>query len=617
MEQEEEKSLLSFFEKKEFANEQKNLINKALDFLQKKKSKNVKEIIRISEYLHKKKFKKNLIISGLLFLDTQKGDFPFLKKEFGEEIFSILENKKKLEEILIISKLEKDKLPEEAIISSIENVEAIILHLVSKLVELENKKDKDEAKSVMEGEVFLAEKLGLKNLKKDLADEAFKTLNPKKYLEISNFLKMSRRERERYIKRIILEIEKKIKPKIKNVKIKGREKQIYSIYEKITKRKIPLNKQRDQFGVRIITHSEGDCYLIFEILNGAYPLVDGTVKDYIKNPKENGYQSLHFCIKYGTKTVEIQIRTKEMDYIADGGGAAHWAYKKIKSNEKFEKKTAWLKEVLKLKEKKSSFFGEIKLNLFKDKIYCYTPKGKSISLATGSSTLDFAYRIHAEVGNHSIGAKVNGKFVPLKTELKNGDTIEIITNKFQRPRRDWLKFVKTKYAKKIISKEVQKFENIPVPKDSFLKKELNEREESPAEIKDFPKHLLNFARCCNPLPDEEIIGIVKSYRKALIHKKDCNRISGKRINEVKAEWKEVFSNPIKIFVQTSDRSGILADIINTLLRKNFKVKETNAKLSGNNFAECYFTVLVNTKEELKEAIKRIKKIKGVMKVWFD
>lgn len=612
----EKNPLLTIFEKKPYKEEDKKLLELAIIFLEKKETKNIEKILEISKYLEKNKFKKELIISALIFMDSEKIDFPQIKKDFGEEVFLIISNQKRLEEILGKSKIEKGNFPREEIISSMENLESIILHLAMKLVELKINGNKRNAQEIMENEIHLATRLGLERIKKDLADEAFKILNPKKYSEISNFLKMSKKERETLLNKMLNELEKKIKTDVKNLTIKGREKQIYSIYEKMTKRKVPLNKQKDQFGIRIITKNEKDCYLIFEILSREYSVLEETIKDYIKKPKENGYQSLHFCIKYDEKIVEIQVRTKEMDEFAEEGGAAHWAYKKIKSNEKFEKKTAWLKEILKLKEKKSSFLQDLKLNLFKDKIYCYTPKGKSISLPLGSSVLDFAYQIHAEIGNHSTGGKINGKFISLKTELSNGDTVEIITNKFQRPRRAWLKFVKTKSAKKMISREVKKYENIPVPKTFFQKKDQHENQECPVEIKEFPEHLVNFARCCNPLPDDEIVGIIRSYKKAVIHKKKCERIKNREVG-FKAEWKEMFESPIKIFVQTSDRSGILADILNTISRKNFKVKEANAKLVGNNLAECYFLVSSKTKYDLMEIISRIKKIRDVKKIWFD
>ena len=589
---------------------------KIIEFLKNKPEANLRKSYEIIKILKKEKYEKDLLVAGILsefYKESQKE----IKELFGERVYSILSEKEKLSEIILKSQDKKSEGIREAIISSVENLHSIILELTCKIAEVKINKNKKDAKDAMENYAPLAERLGLERIKKEITENSFKITNPKKYSEILNFLKMSEKEREDYVKKIILEIDKILKKEIKNFKIKGREKQIFSIYKKIVERKVPLNKQKDQFGIRIITKDKKDCYKVFELIGSKYPVVEGTYKDYLKNPKENGYESLHFCIKKESKIVEIQIRTKKMDEFAEEGSAAHWAYKKIKGDPKFEKKTAWLKEIIKLKSKRNPFLEAVKINLFKDKIYCYTPKGKMISLPAKSTALDFAYQIHAEVGNQSMGARVNKKFVPLKTELDNGNTVEIITNKFQRPRRDWLKFVKTKYAKKIIAREIKRIENIPVPKIRKESEKKDEETETAVEIKDFPNHLLNFAKCCNPLPPDELIGILRSYKRALIHKKDCDRIKNSKEKEISAEWKDLFSKPVKIFVATTDRPGILADLMNTISRKGFKIKEANAKLTGNNFAECYFIVFLENIENLKEVIKRAKKVKDVRKIWLE
>ncbi len=616
MDSEDKKSIFSLLQKSRYSEGQTDLIKKTLAYLDEKNSKNVKAISEILKYLTGMEVDKSGIIAGLLVMDYEDADKKKIKEDFGEEVLEILEEKTKLSNIISKSK-EKNEFTREVIISSADYIESIILELITKLVLLKDSSDKELAKLAMEDYAPLANRLGFEKIKKEIINNSFRILNPKKYEEISKFLKMSEKERENYIKKTIEELKYYIGKSIKSFEIKGREKQIYSIYEKITKRKVPLNEQKDQFGIRIITNSAEDCYKAFEILGERYPVLEETVKDYIKEPKKNGYQSLHFCIRKNDKIIEVQVRTKEMDEIAEEGAASHWAYKKISGDIKFEKKTAWYKELLKLKDKKSSMLDGLKIGLFKDKIYCYTPKGKMIQLPIGSTALDFAYSIHAQIGNSSVGAKVNDKFAPLKTELKNGDSVEILTNKFQRPRRDWLKFVKTKYAKKIIAKEIKKIENIPVPNIKNREEENEEGIEIPAVIPDFPSHILNFAKCCNPLPGDEITGILRSYKRALVHKKKCERIGDARKNEVKAEWKDKFEDPIKVFVATSDRSGILADIINTISRKGFKITEANGKLTGNNTAECYFVVSINELKDLKEVISGIKKIKDVRKIWLD
>jgi len=601
----------------ELEGERKKVLEKVIKFLEDKKEFYDEELnLKIGSYLIKKNFPQEEICAGLL-QNPKKEILKEIEKLFGEEVFLILNEQKRLKEIVNKSRAEKSEIARQVIISSIEKIEGIIIELTFKLIDLKNSKSKEIAKEVEEIYAPLANRLGLEELKKDLLEESFKILNPKKYLEISNFLKMSQEEREKFVKKIIEDVKSELSDEIKDFKIKGREKQIWSMYEKIVKRKVQLNKQKDQFAIRIIVKGIEDCYLVLEKISKKYKILEETLKDYIAHPKENGYQSIHICVLFEKKLLEIQIRTVEMDEFAEEGNAAHWTYKKLKGDKNFEKKTAWFKELLKLKGNKNSLIDNLKINLFQDKIYCYTPKGKALELEKDSTVLDFAYKIHAEIGNHAIGGIVDGKFVPLKTILKNNQTIEIITNKFQRPRRDWMKFVKTSYAKKIISREVKKFEQIPVPRSISIETSKERKIEIPAIMNEFKNHLLTFAKCCNPLPPEDLIGILKSHKRALIHKKGCERIKEAKKHQLEAEWKETFEKPVKIIVEGKDRPGILADILNTLSRKGFKTIEANAKLTGNEHAECYFILSIKTINELKEAIERIKKIEGIFKISLD
>ncbi len=598
---------------------EQEIFKKAVSFVEsQKKDSKVKEDFILPKYLFREKFKTEIILAAILKGVFSEENKEKIKKDFGEKVYEIIYDEKKLIEILEKSKNEKSELVREVILSSVQNPNSIILELISKIIEIKkNPKNRKLAEKLMDLHVPLAERLGLKKIKKELAGRCFKIINPKKYKEIEKFLQMSQKEREAYIKKITKKFRRELKKEIKNIKVKGREKQIYSIYEKIVKRKVPLHKQRDHFAIRIITKQEKDCYKILEYLDKNYKILGETFKDYIKNPKENGYQSIHFCIELEGKIIETQIRTIEMDEFAEEGDASHWNYKNIGGNKKFERKTAWFKEILKLKERKKNPFNELKINLFQDKIYCYTPKGKIFCLKKDSTVLDFAYKVHAEIGNHSIGAMVNKKFVSLKTVLKNGETVEIITNKFQRPRREWMKFVKTKYAKKIISKEVKKYEKIPVPKIKILKEKNKKETETPVVIPEFPNHALLFAKCCNPLPKDELIGILRSYKKALIHKKGCEKIKESKKHYVKAIWKEKYVNSIKINIEGKERRGILTDLINTISREGLKIKEANAKPIGNNRIECFFWISLETIENFENIIKRVKKIKGISKIYLD
>lgn len=630
-----EEKFIKECKRQKYTNEEIELFQKAINFskkyLEQEKRKNLsnsfEHSIRIGNYLIKGRLSKEIICAGLLYKTETKITKKELIENFGEEITQIVLGQEKIREIRKKSSQVDPKIIRQILLSQIDDVRVIIIKLAAKLDNIKHTKHLNEKdKKILATEVIdlyvpLVTSLGIESIRKDLLDSAFKLINSKKYKEIATFLKDSKSQREKVIKSIIKKVNDLTKKEnIETIEIKGREKQIFSINEKIVKRNIPLDKQKDHFAIRIITTNVENCYRILGILNQKYKMIPETLKDYIKSPKINRYQSLHVVIEIEKqRIVEVQIRTKKMDEEAEEGNASHWSYKKSNTSEKLEKRSAWIKEIFKVKEQEENkqFLGNLKLNLFGDKIYCYTPKGDVFKLPKNSTVLDFAYRIHAEIGNKATGARINGKFTPIKTILKDSDTVEIITNKFQTPRRDWMKFVITSYAKKIIAREVKRRENIPVSKKTLLEKEEEKNIETPIEITDFPNHLIDFAKCCNPIPGDKTIGIIRSHRRILVHKKDCIRITEAKKAQVDSFWKNSYTKPVKLIVEAKDRSGILADILNTITRQGFKIVEANAKLIGNNYTECSFQIMMRTLTEFIDIIERVKRVRGTTKIWIE
>lgn len=620
MKESKKKKFISFCEQKKLNKKDIDLFKKTIKFLEKKSKDKLNENLEIAKILIDNEMPGEVICSGILFGIESFSSIEEIKKEFKEEILEIIQSQINMKEVKTKARKNSSEVIRQIILSAISDIRVITIKLASKLAELkrieeDSKENKKIANEVIEIYVPIATRLEINKLKKELIDSAFKIINRKKYEEIEKYLKDSKEQRETYIKETIQKFKDLLNPSIKKIKIKGREKQLYSIYEKIRKRKVPLHEQKDHFAMRIVTDTKENCYNVLSIINKKYKNIPKTLKDYIKNPKDNGYQSIHTAIKIDGKTLEVQIRTEKMDQDAEEGRSSHWAYKKLNSSKNFEKKTEWLRGILKLQNQKP--LKNLRLNFFRDKIYCYTPMGKSFEMPKGSTVLDFAYYVHAEVGNTATGGRVNNKFVPLKKELEDGDTVEIITNKFQRPRRDWMKFVATKYAKKIIARTVKKYENLPVTKKVSLSKKKETKLENLVDPIDFPNHKTSFAKCCNPLPEEKIIGIIKSHKNILVHKKECSRIKESKKHYVKVIWKKIFENPIKVLVETKDRSGILADILNTISKKGIKITETNAKLTGNGMAECLFLTEIESKEKLIEVINSIKKVKDTKKIFIE
>ena len=332
----------------------------------------------------------------------------------------------------------------------------------------------------------LANRLGMYSLKWELEDLSFKYLYPEDYRELVEGINRKREERLKFIDMIMDQIRQAVKKQHVEAEVTGRAKHLYSIYRKMKRDNITLDQVYDLFALRVIVNSVKDCYAVLGVVHELYNPMPGRFKDYISVPKPNMYQSLHTTL-IGPKGTpfEVQIRTWDMHRIAEYGIAAHWAYKEAsflggkKANVKVEEdKLSWLRETLEWQkdmQDPDEFLNTLKTELFEDEVYVFTPKGKIISLPKGSTPIDFAYNIHAEIGHHMTGAKINSRMMPIITQLKNGDIVEIITSdQAKGPSRDWLKFIKSSTAKNKILywyKKNEREENIVKGKD-LIEKEI-------------------------------------------------------------------------------------------------------------------------------------------------
>src|SRR3954452_4624637 len=297
----------------------------------------------------------------------------------------------------------------------------------------------------------LANRLGIQWIKIELEDLAFKYLNPREFAEVEQQVAQTQKDRAMFIADIVLLLKGKLEEAGLEASVQGRPKQIYSIWKKMRKNDLnSVSEVHDIVAFRLILKSVPACYEALGLIHSLWKPVPGRFKDYIAIPKPNMYQSLHTTVIGPTgERIEIQMRTEEMHRIAEEGIAAHWAYKEGKSGGKDEQKFAWLRQLMEwqqdLKDPRE-FLETVKVDLFQDEVFVFTPKGDVKSLPLGSTPVDLAYAVHTEVGAHCVGAKVNGKMVPLRYKLKNGDSVEILTSPHARPNKDWLSFVKTSRA---------------------------------------------------------------------------------------------------------------------------------------------------------------------------
>lgn len=413
-----------------------------------------------------------------------------LEQKFGKEVLELVEGVTKLDKIKFVSaEDEQAENLRKMFFAMAKDYRVIIIKLADRLHNMRTldalKPEKQIKIATQSLKIYapLAGRLGLSFVKCELEDLAMRYLYPDDYYELVEFIKTKSKERQQFIEKICDELKAKLQELGIEGEVNGRQKHLYGIYKKMLKQGKNIEQIYDISAVRVIVNEVQDCYTVLGAIHTMWMPLPGRFKDYIAMPKPNGYQSLHTTVITKFKeTFEIQIRTYEMHRIAEYGIAAHWKYKEGKTGAtKIDDQINWLREVMDTQRESSDsheFLENIEGNVFTDEVYVFTPKGKVLNLPVGSTTVDFAYAIHSAVGNKCIGAKVNGKIVPLNTVLNTGDIVEILTtNSGKGPSRDWIKFVKTASARTKIRqyfKKEMKEENIKRGKD-MLEREAKRR----------------------------------------------------------------------------------------------------------------------------------------------
>jgi GTP pyrophosphokinase len=408
-----------------------------------------------------------------------------IQQNFGREIAQLVDGLTKISLISLRSSEENQAENfRKMILAMVKDIRVILIKLADRLHNMRTleyhhpEKQVKIAQETLDIYAPLAHRLGIDWIKSELEDLAFRYLHPQIYEEIQGKIAKREKERTRYIEEVKRTLMKKLYENHIEGEVNGRLKQIYSIYLKMKDQNLDFDQVYDITAFRVVVNSIKECYDVLGIIHSLWKPIPGKFKDYVGLPKDNMYQSLHTTVigPYGER-IEIQIRTHEMHRIAEEGIAAHWKYKEGKVVEEAEdKRFTWLRQLLEwqrdLKDD-AEFIESVKVDLFPHEVYVFTPKGAVKQFPLGASPVDFAYSIHSDVGNHCSGAKVNGKIVPLRYELRSGDTIEIMTSPNQKPSKDWLKFVKTARAK---TKIRQWFTNEEREKSITLGKEILEKE---------------------------------------------------------------------------------------------------------------------------------------------
>jgi guanosine-3',5'-bis(diphosphate) 3'-pyrophosphohydrolase len=402
------------------------------------------------------------IATGLLH-DTVEDTLATLaqvEEKFGGEIAALVDGVTKIGQISFTSREEKQAENfRKMLLAMARDIRVILVKLADRthnmrtLGHLSAERQVEIAQETLDIYAPLAHRLGINWIKSDLEDNALRFLHPEVYYQLKRSVAKKKAERERYIKEVISVVSKRLTEAGLEAEVSGRPKHFYSIYQKMQAQNLLYDQIYDLVAFRVVVDSVGECYEALGIVHQHWKPVPGRFKDYIALPKANGYQSLHTTVigPYGER-IEIQIRTREMHRTAEYGVPAHWRYKQGTEDGKPDdmQRFAWLRQLLEWQQHlddPQEFLRSVKEDLFSEEVFAFTPKGDLLNFPIGATVIDFAYRIHSEVGHHCAGARVNGRIVPLKYQLQSGDTVEIVTTSNQTPSKDWLKLVKTSRAK--------------------------------------------------------------------------------------------------------------------------------------------------------------------------
>ena len=542
--------------------------------------------LRVAAILAQSHLDMDCLIAGLFhsLLNVETVTADEIKATFGEAVAKIVADTSKITSWKIHSKtIQQADAIRKMLFAMIDDVRVILVKLADRLDRMRNLKSIDEkSRRLVAAEVIdiwapLADRLGMQSAKSELEDLSLKYSNPDVFLQIKAIVAQKKDERAAYLEKAVNAIYKSAEKAGISVQITSRAKHFYSIYQKMRKRNKGADELYDLLALRIICHTNAECYTLVGIVHGLWKPLDGRFKDYIAMPKANGYQSLHTTVLCEGKPLEIQIRTTEMHNKAEHGVASHWLYKKGTNHDKVDISDLGIVNQLQtLREQdltSETFFAQLKSDLLGDEIFVFTPAGDVVQLPAGSTAIDFAYHVHSAVGEKIVGAKADDKIIPITKPLENTQIIEILTNPQAHPTESQLKVVRTSKARQkihswlvandpnFIDKEAEAKraaeiaalnEHAKAVQDEKRRRKIrtssaavqearanDEKYSGKIKIGDTTNFLVNFAGCCSPQAGQPIVGYVSNSRGIIIHRADCltfHRIPNIERRTIAVEW---------------------------------------------------------------------------------
>jgi len=606
--------------------------------------------LNVSKILFEMGFDAKVIAAALLH-DTVEDTgitLPKLKNQFDREIADLVDGVTKISRIR--SENIKQRQAEnirKMLFSMVNDIRVILIKLADKLHNMRTLEYMDEgnaqriSRETLDIYAPLAGRLGMARVKVELEDLSLKHLQPEFYSDLKTYITESKDKREKYIENVKHILEEQFRQHRINAQILGRAKHFYSIYKKMKDKDKTFDEIFDLFAIRIVADTLKECYVILGIVHKLWKPLGGRFKDYVAMPKSNMYQSLHTTvIGPEGRHLEVQIRTDEMNIIAEEGICAHWVYKEGKKNlGSIEKELTWLKKLKMWKENinnPSGFMEDLQKDLLEEEIYVFTPKGDVIDLPVGSTPIDFAYKIHTEVGNHCYGAKVNDRILPLRKPLHSCDVLEILTGKNATPSMEWLDVVKTSRARHKIRAF---FSNLEEKREETRQKEpakptppqggkKYEREEKPVQsilqgreynlIAEGEKNVqMHLAQCCNPHPGDDIIGYITRGKGITVHRVNCKNLKAIKDYErrkIAVEWESKTRKVFNLDIISRDRTGLLMDITTAIANSNANIVELHLKTNREGFVNAAFRIQIQHEQQLKFFLKDIKAIPEIISI---
>jgi guanosine-3',5'-bis(diphosphate) 3'-pyrophosphohydrolase len=615
-----------------------------------------------------------------------------IASKFGDEVALLVDGVSKLDQIEFRSRAEAQAESfRKMMLAMIEDIRVILVKLADRLHNMQTlgamptDKKRRIARETLDIYAPIANRLGINRMKVQLEDLGFKHLHPFRYRVLETALRKSQGSQKQIVRKITEEVEAAMADEGIDGEVIGRQKHLYSIYKKMAEKKRLLSDVVDVYGFRVIVNDVNSCYQALGIVHGLYKPMPGRFKDYIAIPRINGYQSLHTTL-FGPKglPIEVQIRTHNMHRLAESGVASHWIYKADeKSDASPQRRTReWLSNLEELQQSGTSeeFLESVKVDLFPDKIYVFTPKGDIMPLPKGATAVDFAYAVHTDVGDRCVAAKVNRALVPLRTELQNSQTVEVITSKGARPNPNWLTFVRTAKARTAIRqhmKNLRSSESVDLGKrllDRSLKdlglslrkigkvrmKEaleelglkthlqlfeqigLGERlaplvarflADVGDESKDDSKQasliiagtegmVVTYGKCCYPIPGDSVMGYLTAGRGVVIHRNQCGNLSNFRKQPEKwisVSWEKDIAREFlcQIQIDTRNKPGVLAEVAATIGDCGSNIEQVEVLGRHDDCSVLSFLLLVKDRVHLAGIMRNVRKMKNVIRVSRD